>query len=80
VPAEYLNVPQPTEVRVGDFVKGTFGFGADASGYVDEIDYRDDGQHGVLFPSVRASRRDGRVWSFAKYVGVIDDTREEVAA
>ncbi|MMZ45496.1 hypothetical protein D1872_70940 [compost metagenome] len=80
VPAEYLNVPQPTEVRVGDVVKGTFGFGAGASGYVDEIDYRDDGQRGVLFPSVRASRRDGRVWSFAKYVIILDDTREEVAA
>ncbi|MBU9705892.1 hypothetical protein KSP24_02995 [Paenibacillus sp. AK121] len=80
VPAEYLNVPQPTEVRKGDAVRSTSGIYAGVKGYVDEITYGDSSPSGVFFKHSRANRRDGRIYKNIRFVEVIDDTREGVAA
>ncbi|MBE3649171.1 hypothetical protein GXB80_16415 [Paenibacillus polymyxa] len=80
VPAEYLSVPQPTEVRKGDVVRSTSGIYAGAKGYVDEITYEDCSPSGVFFKHSRANRRDGRIYKSIRFVEVIDDTREGVAA
>ncbi|WP_404303562.1 hypothetical protein [Paenibacillus sp. DP01] len=80
VPAEYLNVPQPTEVRKGDAVRSTSGIYAGVKGYVDKITYGDSSPSGVFFKHSRANRRDGRIYKSIRFVEVIDDTREEVAA
>ncbi|UNL92787.1 hypothetical protein CPY53_04095 [Paenibacillus polymyxa] len=80
VPAEYLNVPKPTEVRKGDAVRSTSGIYAGVKGYVDKITYGDSSPSGVFFKHSRANRRDGRIYKSIRFVEVIDDTREEVAA
>ncbi|WP_348623033.1 hypothetical protein ABFT51_17660 [Paenibacillus peoriae] len=80
VPAEYLSVPQPTEVRKGDAVWSTSGIYANVKGTVDEIAYEDFSPSGVFFKHSRANRRDGRIYKSIRFIEVIDDTREEVAA
>ncbi|MBY0023779.1 hypothetical protein J2W97_000838 [Paenibacillus jamilae] len=80
VPAEYLNVPKPTEVRVGDYVRDSSGLFGGAVGYVDEIEHRDGEIYGVLYRNRRSTRGDGRIWTRPHYVTALDDTREEVAA
>ncbi|MDH2332481.1 hypothetical protein [Paenibacillus polymyxa] len=80
VPAEYLNVPQPTEVRVGDYVRDSSGLFGGAAGYVDEIEHRDGEIYGILYRNKRSTRGDGRIWTRLHYVTALDDTREEVAA
>lgn len=80
VPAEYLSVPQPTEVRKGDAVRSTSGIYTGVKGYVDEITYEDSSPSGIFFKHSRANRRDGRIYKSIRFVEVIDDTREEVAA
>ncbi|MGK9388904.1 hypothetical protein [Bacillus sp. RK1064] len=79
VPAEYLNAPQPTEVRVGDVVETTFLNGETLKFTVERIEngraYRND----VLGTYVRldAGRRYGYPASDPK---TIDDSRTEGGA
>lgn len=80
VPAEYLNVPKPMEVRVGDVMRSNSGIYTGVEGTVDEITYEESSPSGVFFKHSRANRRDGRIYKSIRFVEVIDDTREEVAA
>ncbi|MGG1641848.1 hypothetical protein ACIFQM_11240 [Paenibacillus sp. NRS-1782] len=77
VPAEYLNVPQPTEVRVGDVVEGTSHSGA--TGPVQEIGHNGE-ENFVIYRNDTNRRCFDRCWSGVTRVIILDDTREEVAA
>ncbi|WP_052679248.1 hypothetical protein [Paenibacillus polymyxa] len=77
VPAEYLNVPQPMEVRVGDVVEGTSHSGA--TGPVLEIGH-DGEENFVIYRNDTNRRYSDRCWSGVTRVIILDDTREEVAA
>lgn len=76
VPTEYLNAPNPTEVRVGDVVKAT---GASAylpgtSGPVVAME-----GSGLLYRNPHGTRGDGTIWALPHNVTIIDDTREDGA-
>ncbi|WP_338532595.1 hypothetical protein RBB83_17300 [Paenibacillus peoriae] len=77
VPAEYLNVPKPTEVRKGDVVEGTSHSGA--IGPVLEFGH-DGGENFVIYSNDTNRRCPDKCWSGATRVIILDDTREEVAA
>lgn len=77
VPAEYLSVPRPTEVRVGDIVEGTSHSGA--TGPVQEIGH-DGEENFVIYRNDTSRRCFDRCWSGVTRVIILDDTREEVAA
>lgn len=71
VPAEYLSVPSPTEVRVGDVViSGEDGYIPGTSGVVTKI--TGDSYGGLYY------RRENRssIYDYAKCVTVTDDSRE----
>lgn len=75
VPDEYLNAPQPTEVRVGDVVRKVGGVVAEGITGV----YVRKHEGGVLVNSVEKNpgRKDGYYWAYLSDVKVIDDSREE---
>ncbi|WP_149093395.1 hypothetical protein [Paenibacillus terrae] len=77
VPADYLNVPKPTEVRVGDVVEGTSHSGA--IGPVLEIGH-DGEENFVIYRNDTDRRYVNKCWSGVTRVIILDDTREEVAA
>lgn len=81
VPAEYLNVPNPTEVRVGDVVK----VGEQAMYAREKIttvvkkETGAFGSPGLLVDEYTPWRTDKMTWVMAKHVDrVIDDSREGV--
>jgi hypothetical protein len=77
VPADYLNVPQPTEVHVGDVVEGTSHSGA--IGPV--LEFRHDGEENfVIYRNDTNRRCPDKCWSGVTRVIIRDDTREGVAA
>ncbi|RCX22923.1 hypothetical protein DFP94_101512 [Fontibacillus phaseoli] len=75
VPAEYLSVPAPMEVRVGDIVKAT-GSGAYLPGTTGVCVSLDAEDGGLLYAHRHDGRRDGNTWAFEEDVSIIDDTRE----
>ncbi|MGP0579168.1 hypothetical protein ACTP13_19475 [Paenibacillus peoriae] len=77
VPAEYLSVPRPTEVRVGDIVEGTSHSGA--TGPVLETGH-DGEENFVIYRNDTNLRYVNKCWSGVARVIILDDTREEVAA
>lgn len=76
VPDAYLHVPQPTEPRVGDVVKGSANsIHSAACGKVTEI-----GDHYVVFRDPAYESRHGYARCFDSFPPVIlDDSREEVS-
>lgn len=80
VPAEYLNVPNPEEPRVGDYVEKTSGAFAGAKGIVNAVrptgysDYK----NGLTF--VYKSAHEGVIWAYIDRVKILDDSRTEVTA
>lgn len=77
LPAEYLNAPQPTEVRVGDVVRKKSGVDMGVIG----VHVREYG-NGALIDSEEKNngRYDGYFWSPFGWLELIDDSREEVSA
>jgi|SRR5690625_355403 len=72
VPDEYLNAPQPTEVREGDFVKTTRDWKHAIEGPFykgDVFEVRSD-HHGIKYACAPDS-------GITKYCEIIDDSREE---
>ncbi|WP_433943636.1 hypothetical protein [Paenibacillus sp. SN-8-1] len=76
VPAEYLSVPGPTEVRVGDVVKAT-GLSAFLPGTCGVCVGFDDS--GLLYAHNHGGRTDGNTWAYRSDVTIIDDSREDNA-
>jgi hypothetical protein len=81
VPDEYLNAPQPTEVRVGDVVVGIDSIHAGISGIVESVGDPSfiDGENGLVFRNEAHEKARGyaRCWTYREQVKVIDDSREE---
>lgn len=73
VPAEYLSVPNPTEIRVGDAVEAT-GLSAYLPGTSGPVVNTE--ANGLLYRNPHGTRRDGTIWAFKHDVSVIDDSRE----
>lgn len=80
VPAEYLSVPNPEEVRVGDVVRKTRGFLSGTVGAVVTVEKHHDGEACVTYDYPNPGRSDNNVWAYANRVEILDDSREEVAA
>ncbi|UYZ12162.1 hypothetical protein A6764_15150 [Brevibacillus sp. WF146] len=75
VPTDYVNTPQPTEVRVGDVVETVIGVYTGTRGTVDAIKPSGfvSADRGLTFIDEKGSSQ----WRFIDRVKVIDDSREE---
>lgn len=82
IPQEYVNTPQPTEVKVGDVVTKTEGYDAGVSGVVEQIGGDRNprkpawiyvgGDQGLTF----FDESDTHFWAFKHRVKILDDSRD----
>lgn len=73
VPAEYLSVPNPTEVRVGDVIKDGFFKSRNMTGTVMAF----EGPEGLTYDYPNPDRPDGYRWTFVENAQILDDSRED---